>query len=255
MKRILFLFIAAAFVAPSMHAQAKLPAFAVSTVKPSKSAGGPTRFFFMPYGLSIENISLQTIILQAYTLQDDQLVGTPAWAKDTRYDIEAKVDDEEREALKNLPQAERGNMVHALLADRFHLKTHNETRDLRVFALLVAKSGLKMTPTPPAADPRAGNHGIYFANPGEVHATDCSLELVASVLSSTTHHLVIDRTGLTAHYNFILRFTDDNTPADASNSAPSLYTALQEQLGLRLDSTKAPMPVLVIDSIAQPTPD
>jgi len=255
MKRILILFVAAVFTTQTIHPQSKLPGFAVSTVKPGKSTTGATRFFFTPYGLSVENISLQTIILQAYSLEDEQLAGTPAWAKDTRYDIEAKVDDDERETLKNLTQPERARMVQALLAERFDLKTHTETRDLRILALIVAKSGLRMTPTPLSANQGTGNHGIYFANPHEVHATDCSLELFARVLSESTHHLVVDKTGLTAHYDFILRFADENTPTDPSSSEPSLYTALQEQLGLKLESTKAPMPVLVIDSITQPTSD
>jgi uncharacterized protein (TIGR03435 family) len=256
MKRLLSLVITLALAVPALHAQSQRPVvFAVSTIKPSNSTTGSTRFFFTPTGLSIENLSLQTIIVQAYAIQEEQLMGTPAWAKEVHYDIEAKVDDEDREALKKLSQPERASMVQALLADRFGLKTHNETHDLRILALVVAKSGLKITPSVPPADPKIANHGIYFKDAGELHATDCPLTLFAQVLSRTTHHIIVDKTGLTAHYDFTLRFTDESSTTETDSTAPSLYTALQEQLGLKLDATKAPMPVLVVDSIAQPTPN
>jgi uncharacterized protein (TIGR03435 family) len=260
MKRILLL-AATLFAVLPVESQTSSPAkpivFAVSTVKPAVSTGGNISFLFTPYGLSIKNITLESVIRNAYQLQDDQLLNTPAWARNVRYDIEAKVDDEDREALKRLTRQERAAMVQALLADRFHLKTHPDTRELSVFHLVVAKGGVKMTSTPPPPAGEEGkrrNQGILGSR-GELKGTNCPTEVLVQVLSNVTHHLVVDKTGLTDHYDFKITFTDDNTPASAESTAPSIYTALQEQLGLKLESGKAQMPVMVVDQIDQPTAD
>jgi uncharacterized protein (TIGR03435 family) len=259
MKRTLILTAALLTALPAV-AQTAAPAkpitFAVSTVKPAKGAGGMS-FMYIPSGLTIENVTLENVIRDAFQLQEDQLFNTPSWAKTVHYDIEAKVDDEDRETLKKLTFPERAAMVQALLADRFHLKAHTETRELPVFNLVVAKSGLKMTPTPPPPAGEEGkrrNQGIRGGR-GELNGMNCPIEVLVRVLSNTTHHLVVDKTGLTGHYDFKITFTDENAQPSADNTAPSIYTALQEQLGLKLDSAKAQMPVLVVDQIDQPTPD
>ena len=135
--------------------------------------------------------------------------------------------------------------MQRLLADRFHLNTHTKTRKLPVFNLVVATGGLKMTPTPPppaAEEGKRRNQGIRGGR-GELNGMNCPIEVLVRVLSKTTHHLVVDKTGLTGLYNFKLTFTDENAQPSADNTDPSIYTALQEQLGLKLDSAKAPMPV------------
>lgn len=258
MKRTLALAATLAAVLSSAPAQtpaeppAKPIAFAVSTVKPSPIGPGRMGFMYSDSGLSIENIPFEDVIRSAYQLQAGQLLNVPDWAKTARFNIEAKVDEEDREALKKLPIADRMAMVRVLLADRFHLKTHPDTRELPVFNLVVAKGGSRLKPT--EATTATKNHGIRM-NRGEIHGTDCTLDLLTRILASLTHHLVVDQTGLTAHYDFDLTYTDENATASADNAAPSVYTALQEQLGLKLDSAKAPMPVVVIDQVDQPTAD
>ena len=112
--------------------------------------------------------------------------------------------------------------MQRLLADRFHLNTHTKTRELPVFNLVVATGGLKMTPTPPppaAEEGKRRNQGIRGGR-GELNGMNCPIEVLVRVLSKTTHHLVVDKTGLTGLYNFKLTFTDENAQPSADNTDP-----------------------------------
>jgi len=164
-------------------------------------------------------------------------------------------------------------MLQALLADRFNLKVSHQTKDLPVYALVVAKSGPKLTPTevpPPAADgasaPTKGFRGIRMMGPGQLSATNINIELLADILSGQPElgRLVIDETGLKGNYDWTLKWTPDQSAqmskgaedahatADApplDSSGPSIFTALEEQLGLKLEAKKGPVETLVIESI------
>lgn len=244
----------AGVVCGSAHAQAAKPiAFSVSTVKHSPSTAMRIGFNYTDSGLSIENVPLESVIRAAYQLQDGQLVNLPEWARHENFDIEAKVDDEDRQALKTMGRPERQAMLQALLAERFQLKTHPETREVPAFNLVVAKGGAKLTPAA-KEDARTRGDAIGFRH-GELKIDDCSMETFAKTLAQLTHHLVADRTGLTGRYDLMLRYSDETTPPSAEAAAPSIYTALQEQMGLKLDWTKAAMPVVVVDRIERPTAD
>ncbi len=266
---------------------AALPAFEVSTVKPSKPDQTNSMLLFTPGGISIAGVPLPMIVREAFGIEDDHVLGMPTWTKSIRYDIEAKVAPDDAPKLKDLTMDQRRSMLVPLLEDRFHLKFHHETRDLPVYELVVTKSGVKMeatkpaddaTPGPPPGPPpgpgqplRPGSHMMMMRGPGHIESTGTGMEFLAHVLSRQLGRTVVDKTELTGDYEFKLEWTpDDAVPAMAGTgggqpagdsaptpetSGPSLFTAVQEQLGLKLEATKGSADVIVIDQIEQPTPN
>src|SRR5208283_5130717 len=151
-------------------------------------------------------------------------------------------------------------MVQALLADRFHLSTHQETRQLPVFALVVAKGGPKFKPS----DLDGTSIGTSTGTAGSrihVQGSDNTIALLAREIAQQLGRVVVDKTGINARYDLTLRWTPDDRPAPMlngtpdPNAPPDIFTAIQEQLGLKLVSTKGPVSVLVIDHIERPTPN
>lgn len=229
-----------------------------------------------PGRFAVANTSLKTLIAWAYNngagfqLSDDRILGGPSWISTEKYDVEAKEDNQTVDRLEKLPPGERDGqtkrMVQSLLADRFKLKVHHETRNLPVYALVVAKNGPKMTET--TKEP-----SVRFRT-GEITATAENTKGSAAMLSrqpptgcappELEGREVRDETGLSGVYDFTLKWTPEaripNT-TDSDDAAPpetggaSVFTAIEEQLGLRLESTKEPADVVVIDHIEEPTPN
>lgn len=229
---------------------------------------------------------MRMLLQQAFGVEDDRIVGEPAWAKSNRYDIEAKVEPDNAPKLKDLKAEQRNAMMLQLLVDRFNLKYHYEKRELPMYALVVAKDGLKMKPTKadqdaPNADapkpgdapgpgddrgPRPGRH-MMMMNPGHLESTGTSIDMLTHVLSRQLGRTVVDKTGLTGEYDFALDYTPDNMPMPAHGApeggpkpdmqpdqgGPSIFTAVEEQLGLKLEATKGMVDVIVIDHIDLPT--
>jgi len=257
----------------------KLPAFEVASIKPDKSGTNSIMLRITPSGFIAHNLSLRELIRQAYRIQDDQLLGAPSWVDSSRYDIEAKVDTSDVDRLGRLTPDERDLMMQPLMADRFGLKVHTETRDLPVLVLVAAKGGPKLHEAKPGdtypnglKDPE-GKSGASMMRmgPGELTAQAVPISFLAHSLSRQLGgRIILDQTGLTGKYDFVLQWTPDHdappaaggpgigppgrTDAPSANpDAPSLPTALQEQLGLKLESRKASVPVLVIDHIELPS--
>jgi uncharacterized protein (TIGR03435 family) len=260
----------AASSAPLSNAAAQLPAWDVSTIKPSDPNARESRFMFTPDGISVTHIPLFFIVREAFGLEDDRIFGGPAWEKTSFFDIEAKVAPEDAAKLKSLSFPQRFQMVIALLQDRCGLKFHHETRDLPVYDLVVAKGGSKLTPSKPDVPDADGNkHGNHMLMNGRGHieSTGADFQGFARMLSVQLHRTVIDKTGITGSFDYKLDWTPDDTPpamakagdaspgenASTDNSGPSLFTALEEQLGLKLESSKGPVDVVVIDQLEQPT--
>jgi uncharacterized protein (TIGR03435 family) len=260
-------------------AETKVPDFAVASVKPDKSGTNLVRIMFSPDGFTATNVPLKFLVREAFSVNDDQIAGEPAWAGSSRFDVDAKVDSADVSAMKNLTLDQRRQMIRSLLADRFALKTHEETKELPVYALVIAKSGLKMHEAEPGDTyPNGlkgpdGQHGganmMMFNASGQITAQGVLLSSLTRLLSQQTGRTVIDKTGLTATYDFTLQLppmkgampappAPGSGPAAGSDessddSGPSIFTALQEQLGLKLESQKAPLPLIVIDHIEQPS--
>jgi uncharacterized protein (TIGR03435 family) len=233
--------------------------FEVASIK--TSSGGPNdgvEFRPAPGGrLAITNAPLRFLIVLAFRIQEPQLVGGADWIDTARFNISAKSEG-------NPTTAELFPMLQALLADRFHLRVHHETRELSVYALVAARDG-KRGPNlrDSAVDCNATSSTVtsacqYGDRLGAIHGRGIPITRLAIALSPYAGRVVVDRTGISAPQDFDLMWTPEslNTPSGRGDvNAPSLVTALQEQLGLRLDSTKAPVDVLVLDHVERPTPD
>jgi bla regulator protein blaR1 len=259
--------------------------FEVASIKPNHSAA-PNRFFRFsdPSRMSIDNMPVKDLIEFAYHVQPFQISGGPGWINSQGYDVQAKVDDSVVAQLQKLPPEERMDqfrlMLQSLLADRFKLKLSHETKQLPIFDLVVAKGGPKLTPaTVPTAPPTAGANGrsrprgpMLMFSPGRLTGKAVDMSALAEVLGrdpALGGRLVVDQTGLKGKYDFTLQFAPEREmlipgttdrppmPADAppppDANAPSIFTAIQEQLGLKLEPTKGPVQTFVIESIEQPS--
>jgi uncharacterized protein (TIGR03435 family) len=171
-----------------------------------------------------------------WRVRDFQIIGGPAWVNSEGFDIEAKGDH-------SASDAQLGQMVQSLLADRFKLALHRETRQLPVYALVVAKNGPKIRESTAARPGMAGG-------PGQLDAQKISLQVFTQTLGRQLDHPVLDQTGLTGRYDFKLNWSPDESDA---TGGPSIFTAVQEQLGLKLETQTGPVEVLVIDHAEKPS--
>jgi uncharacterized protein (TIGR03435 family) len=250
------------------------PTFEVSTIKPSKPDTPNSNLSVNTSRVTLQNRSLDALIQFAYNLDhgsDDQIIGGPAWLRTSRFDINTKSDEATVAELSKMSQDERiatlRLMVQALLADRFHLNIHHETRPLMVVVLTLANPGSKTDSKLTNAPDRSTSHdwrGVHSDRPGHIEAQGVPINMLATMLAQQPEiggRLVIDQTGLTGIYDFTLNWSpqvlaESAAPNGSSDpSGPSLFAALTEQLGLKLKSTKAPIDVVVIDHVDPPTPN
>jgi uncharacterized protein (TIGR03435 family) len=233
------------------HAQTSSPAFEVATIKPAApSPDGHTHITYPPDDrFSATNITLLDLMQWAYSMPERQILDAPPWLASTRFDIAAKADagDQIMGLTSEQDHDLKRRMVQALLADRFHLKLHQDTRTLPAYDLIPAKGGSKLQPSQ-SNGKSVGTGRSHFDGQGLTTA------IIAEELSQITGRVVVDKTDLTGRYDLKLQWTPDDAPA-TDNSAPSLFTAIQEQLGLKLESAKEAVPVLVIDHVDPPTPN
>lgn len=254
---------AACAVAQSATPRPAFEAFEVATIKPT----GPDargRFFRMQTAQQFvtQNHALKPLIAAAYNLHPDTILGGAAWVDSDHYDIRAKTPGEVRPNLD-----EQMAMLRNLLAERFSLKFHREQKDLPVYALTGAKGGPKLTEstTSPDASPEGPPPLIFVISPALVRlpARNATMAELASIMQrAALDRPVIDRTGLSARYDFDLEFTPDETvfggafaapPATDDVAKPDLRAAMQQQLGLRLEATKGPVALLMIDHAERPS--
>jgi uncharacterized protein (TIGR03435 family) len=226
----------------------------------------------IPGKFTATNFSLLFLIEYAYDVKRGQIEGLLAWAETERYDVDAKMDDAVAEGERSIPRDEREKLartrVQFLLADRFGLKLHHETKDMPALVLTVAKGGPKLSEAaaksaPGEAHPLPpGSLGMRMkAGDWIIAANQSPLRNLINPLSAQPEmngRILLDRTGLTGKYSFTLQWASQNLSgagAATDSPGPSLFTALEEQLGLRLESTKAPVDVLIIDHVEQPSPN
>lgn len=270
----LALFCATMAVAVSGNAQTTPPlSFEVATVKPLDPKNPhPPSVNISGDRFSATGMSLRELIKISYDLNygaEQQVSGGPAWAGSARFDIEATEDPALGEKLPKLSSDERGKilreMLRGLLAERFKLQIHHESAELSVYELVTAKSGSKLmpavarTPSPDQAGSTKPRSWIRFAGKGLLEGNDADAATLVTALSMQPEiggRLVIDRTGLAGKYDFTLKWTPDmgqGTDPPAADAGPTLFTALQDELGLKLQPTKAPVDVILIDHVELPT--
>jgi uncharacterized protein (TIGR03435 family) len=232
------------------------PVFEVATIKPSRPDAQGRGFRVNGRSFSTMNTSLSDLISFAYGIQKRQISGAPSWAEADHYDLSAKP---EGEGVPNSDQLKI--MMRKLVADRFQLKFHRDKKEMAVYTLNVAKTGAKLTKS--EADPN-GLPGLGFRGLGAFIARNATLGEFATVMQTTAlDRPVLDQTGLPGRYDFTLNWAPDEfqfqglgiKPAVAAdaNSNPDLFTAIQQQLGLKLESAKAPAEILVIDHVEKPS--
>jgi bla regulator protein BlaR1 len=259
--------------------------FEVASIKPDKS-GGATGFglrYQSGSNFTATGVTLQFLIEVAYRIESNQLIGGPAWINSDRFDIEAKPDDAVAEQLQKLNRDDRnlatGKMIQALLADRFKLAMHHEIRELPEYVLVIAKNGPKIHEAAPGdtyasglklRDGTPGGPGLVQMSPGHVAAQATTMDFFMHVLEEQLGATVVDKTGLAGKYDITLDWTPDTSqpsvaggaspgpqgpgaPPSPDASGPSIFTAIEEQLGLKLESQKGPVDVLVIDHVEPPS--
>jgi uncharacterized protein (TIGR03435 family) len=242
----------------ALEAQASSPpTFDVASVRPMNYADDARSHIYNPSRTSefkAVSVTLRALLEVAYGIPETQMFSGPAWASSDKFDLEAKSEGQLNEHLAAL-SAEKGKqtkqrMLQALLADRFKLVAHVETREMPIFALVVAKDGPKLARTDATATALLGGRGRISIKGG-----DDSLAVLAFELSWRLGRPVIDQTGLSGRHELTLNWADEDAPSSAldASSAPSLFTAIQEQLGLKLEPTKGSVPVLVVDHAERPS--
>ena len=285
------------------HAEG-LPRFDVVSIKPHKEESMATMRLMTsltPDGFSAEGMSLDMLIRQAFNLPPDRILNLPDWVKSARFDIEAKVAPEDAPKLEALSPKQRLAMLIPVFEDRFGLKFHQETRNLNVYTLVVAKGGPKLIPAKPGDDgaelptpdathvaaaggdavppkpgadnrPPAGAMMMRMSTQGmTLISNDTPTAMLCEFISQQIGSTVVDRTGLTGKYDLTLSFmpdmavgqiivpgpgagpAGDASPEKQDASGPSIFAALQEQLGLKLESQKVPADVIMIDRLEKPS--
>ncbi len=239
-------------------APAKVPAFEAATIKPTARTDGAWRLQPTPDGYTGMDISLLKLVGEAYGIYDGKLItGGPPWIDHDKFDLEAKFDSAEVPDPKSLTFRQRADMLQALLKDRFRLKVHQEFKTFPAFNLAIAKGGPKLQETKPedVTQTVSGASCLFRrSSSGYVQVQGCMPKDLEDLLRSATGRTVVDKTGITRRYSFELRWAPINTPADSPDaSGPSIFTALQEQLGLKLEPATVPLSVLVIDSAERPS--
>jgi uncharacterized protein (TIGR03435 family) len=259
-------------VVAAAQAPAQKPAFEVVSVKPNKSgAFQGTTVGLRGSTFSAINATVKMLIQAAYVptggglIPDDRIVGGPGWIETERFDVLAKPNNDTR----SIPQAQVASMVRSLLEDRFKLKAHQETRELPVYDLVVVKDRLKLKlsadqtpPTGPTAtyfntsdEPLARGFMRVSTSPSVVVLAGTAVQFsrLIPMLERPVGRKIIDKTDLKGLFDFNVRFNaTETTLSPADQTATSIFTAIQE-LGLKLESAKAPLEVLVIDSVSRPT--
>jgi uncharacterized protein (TIGR03435 family) len=274
------------------NANAPLPKFEVVSVKPNHSGDARVRISNTPGRFSAVNVTPRMLIQFAYNIKGPELSGGPSWVDSERYDIDATTGETPDDVRREFPgmrgfNEQRRLQVQALLADRFKLVLSHQTKDLPIYVLVVAKDGPKFhqtaaappdsgdqdgsAPPPPGRVP-SGRVGVMMRR-GQLNMTGAPMSAFANALSDQLGRNVLDNTGLKGEYDLSLQWTpeegqgqmfggpaggpegrpaaDSAPPPDASG--PSIFTALEEQLGLKLESKKGPVQTLVIDHIERPS--
>ena len=233
------------------------PAFEVATIKPTKPGTQGKGFGVRGRMFSTLNTSLSDLVTFAYGLHARQITGGPAWLEAEKYDLTAQPEGEGQPNEKQWKM-----MLQKLLADRFKLTFHRDKKELSVYALVVGKTGPKLTKS--EGDPN-GLPGLFFRGLGVLPAINATMADFAGVMQTAVlDRPVVDQTGLPGRFDFTLTWTPDESqfgglgvkvppPTDDASAPPGLFTAIQEQLGLKLESTKAPVEVLVVDRAERPS--
>jgi uncharacterized protein (TIGR03435 family) len=251
-------------LAQSTATSASTPTFDVVSVRENLTPQPRWRMSFTDDGVNAEDVTLLYAIEEAYGLFDEQLwSGIPSWIKEKRFDIKAKYDAEK---YPQIALEQRKAMLQQLLAERFKLVVHHEQKEFPLYALAIARGGPKFEETKPEDVRISSTYGpmcqLLRSKPGLTEMKGCSMGDLARNLTAWTRNdqgrTIVDHTGLTGRYSFSVSWAPDTAPPSNSPDAggsPSIFTAVQEQLGLQLKPEKGFLDTIVIDRVDMPSPN
>lgn len=232
---------------PQMMAKDDDPDWEVITVKPSNPKEKRDRIDIEGRHVIVKNETVEAMLVTGFSVQKSQIADVPDWVRTERWDVNGIPNVEGQPDVQQLQ-----SMLRKLLEERFGLTLHHEQREMSVFALTTARGGPKLTENPsnpkglPGRDVRAANGQMTNT------FTNTSMSDLALMLVFYTDRPIVDKTGLKGRYNFKLQWTMDEGQTAAPDVLPGLFTAVQEQLGLKLDQVKAAADVLVVDHVQKP---
>jgi len=234
-------------IATTLSAAAPLAAadltFNLASIKPNLNPNAYPRLQSLPGGRFQATCTLETLVMHAFGVEPLQVSGARGWIGSDRFDVDAKAEG----APQKLPEEQFHRMLQALLAERFGLKTHKESKEMSIYALVVGPKGTKLTPWTPDSHP-----SIPPTPPGKSRLIALNLKGLCRALSSASGRLVMDETNLTGDYHVVLDYSvEAGSSQDAGASA--MVDAVQEELGLKLVPRKATVEIVVIDSAQKPT--
>ncbi|MBB5061710.1 TIGR03435 family protein [Granulicella mallensis] len=243
-----------------------LPEWDVAVIKPHPAEDHSMMWQMTADGLSLINLPLEMMICSAWDVKPYQMSGLSGWMKSSTFDLTAKVSGDDVAAYKKLNTAQRQKMLQKLLTERFQLKVHMETKTLPIYDLVVDKSGSKLKVSTaieaPSDEERKANpekykKGSMMMGPGTYEGSGVQVRALAGQLGNVLGKPVHDATGLTGLYDIELHFRPEEAEAgnDDNADAPSVFSAVQEQLGLKLLPNKGPVETLVVDAAQKPAVD
>jgi uncharacterized protein (TIGR03435 family) len=235
---------------PGMMARDADPDLEVVTVKPSDPDDKFDAMTTRGRHIVLRNKTPEAMLRLAYGMQRSQIVGAPEWIRTEHFDVDGVPDVDGQPDMKQFQV-----LVQKVLAERFGLKSHHEQREMPVFALAVAKDGPKMNPSKGDPNGLPDNEGMGGNGRQIRKYTNVSMSDLAMMLQFNLDRPVVDQTALKGRYDFRMQWTVDEAQATDMDAPPGLFTAIQEQIGLKLESTKAPVDVLVIDHVEEPSPN
>jgi uncharacterized protein (TIGR03435 family) len=259
------------------------PEYEIVSIKPTDptNRSGRSGLLYTADGLTAHNVGVWALVRAAYEIENYQISGAPKWFGTEHYDIEAKMDAATADEVLKLGQEKSRNlrqqMMQALLADRFNFVAHRETKDVPIYSLVISKGGSKLQEPKPdetyakgikGPDGQPFKEAIFFSGRAgslTITAQAASTATLASVLSGQLGRPVLDKTGLTAKYDFSFPFAPEEVqsasvpssgvpaPVAPESNLPALSVAIEEHLGLKLESGKGPAPIIVIDRVEKPS--
>ncbi|MEO6803236.1 MAG: TIGR03435 family protein [Granulicella sp.] len=234
-------------------APVKLPVYDVVSIKLNKTGSGSVSINTNGDRYSGTNVPLKGLLQDAYDIKEDLISGVPGPIDSARFDVEAKIVEPDAVVMKKLTGPQRRAMVLPFLVERFQLKAHTEVKILPVYELVVVQGGPKFKPS--ADDKKHGQHMSIQSNNGsrEMTAGGVPMKDLASTLTNQVHRTVIDKTGLAGSYDLAMKWSSDEGTEAETATVPGIFTALQEQLGLKLQPGKGPVETLVVDHVEMPS--
>lgn len=240
--------------------------YEVVSIRPSRCETGGIRS--TDDGIYFECTTLENLMPMAYELRGDYVFSAPDWMKSEPYDIAAKMDSETAKALKKLPQQERAlqqdRMMKTVLEDRFHLQVRRGKKEIATYDLVIAKGGLKIKDADPnktysdgiIIDNKPAGAGAMHVSSGRMIAQGVSMDMLTANLAGQVESPVNDKTGLKGRYDLTIFWKPEEPLAPASDGLPnSIFTALQEQVGLKLIPSKGITDTVIVEHVERPTPN